>query len=777
METPHRANTASKENVAASEWWRREASLDDAIQHGLKDSEFKGILNALGRSINLVEVGICAALYSEHCSYKSTKAHLRNLPTDGKNVIQGPGENAGIVRIAPGLGVAFKVESHNHPSFIEPFQGAATGVGGILRDVFTMGARPLAVLDSLRFGPPTDRYSRYLLKNVVRGIGTYGNCMGIPNIGGETFFHERYTKNCLVNAFAMGIVEEDKIFLGNASGVGNPVFYVGSKTGRDGIHGATMASEEFDESSAEKRPTVQVGDPLQEKLLLEACLEVMKTGHVVGIQDMGAAGMTSSSFEMAERAGSGVRLDLEKVPMREVGMNPYEIMLSESQERMLLVVEKGAEEPVCEIFARWNLDAVQIGEVTAEKDVELFWYGECVSALPASVLTSSVPMYQWPEREPSNYRDKIAFDVQSLEQPEDLSRCLYDMISSPNLCPKQALFEQYDSTVRGNTAVGPGGDSGVIRVKVEEKSYDVGISATLDCNSRYCELDPYLGAAHSVVEAYRNITATGCEAIGISDCLNFGSPEKPEGMWQIAQGIRGLGDAARALGVPIVSGNVSLYNETQGSPILPTPTIAMVGKIDNYRLAVGASFKNAGDTVLYLGDDFSLALGGSEYLAQIFEVEKGALPDIDYRREIEVAKLLRQLIEDGLVVSSHDVGTGGVAVALVESCFRPSCFSSGTDPFGVSLSLSQSQKRTDIQLFGEGGPRYLVSVKDEHVEEVEKRLKTSDIRILGKGQVLSDATLSIARVSDGSKSADEVLSVSVARAFQESVQTMRKLFS
>ncbi|MCI5066485.1 phosphoribosylformylglycinamidine synthase subunit PurL [bacterium] len=772
------SNSSSQE-----QWWLREATLDDALQHGLKEQEFFGVLEVLGRPMNMVEVGICSALYSEHCSYKSTKSHLRNLPTEGENVIQGPGENAGIVDIGEGLGVAFKVESHNHPSFIEPFQGAATGVGGILRDIFTMGARPLAVLDSLRFGTPDDTYSRYLLKNVVRGIGTYGNCMGIPNVGGELFFHKRYEKNCLVNAFALGIVEKDKIFLGSASGVGNPIFYVGSKTGRDGIHGATMASEEFDDSSAEKRPTVQVGDPLQEKLLLEACLEVMRTGHVVGIQDMGAAGMTSSSFEMAERAGSGIILHLDRVPMREEGMNPYEVMLSESQERMLLVVEKGGEDAVREVFARWGLDAVQIGEVTDRKEVELFWNGKEVSSLAASVLTSSVPVYDWPEREPSSYRERLDFQVSSLEESEDLAADWYALLGSPNLCSRAALYEQYDSTVRGNTAVGPGGDAGVIRVKVEERATDIGVSATLDCNSRYCELDPYEGAAHTVLEAYRNITATGCEAIGISDCLNYGSPEKPEGMWQIAQGIRGLGDAARAIGVPIVSGNVSLYNETQGQAILPTPTIAMVGRISDYRLAVRSTFEQEGDVIVLVGAPSTcpggkgVSLGGSEYLAQRFHVEKGALPEIDYDGEVAVASVIRRLIEEKRLRSCHDIGAGGIAQALAESCFAAHRLQSGEELLGASLTISGEHAegvRRDLILFGEGGPRYLISFSRESVDAVRGAFEASSLSVLGEGVVQQGDVLSLEVRGEGSSI--PLAEISVREAYRRHTETMRRLF-
>ena len=472
--------------------WLATASLQDALQHGLTETEFKNIVQLLERPINILEVGICAALYSEHCSYKSTKVHLKTLPTTGERVIHGPGENAGVIDIGDGEAVVFKVESHNHPSFIEPFQGAATGVGGILRDVFTMGARPVALMNALRFGAPDNARTPYLLSRAVAGIGFYGNCIGVPTVGGELAFHESFNGNCLVNAFALGLVDKDKIYLGRAAGPGNSILYVGSKTGRDGIHGATMASAEFDDNSEEKRPTVQVGDPFQAKLLLEACLEVMAGGAstlrtaVVGIQDMGAAGLTSSTYEMAERAQTGIWLDLERVPQREKGMNPYELMLSESQERMLLVVEAGREAEVTKIFARWELDAVKIGEVTTASTVDLCWHGECVSSLPVNLLTSSVPQYRWPEAAPADFQQRIGFEVSSIAEPSDLVACWTKLLASPNLCSRRDLYGQYDSTVRTNTVVHPGGDAAVIRVKSSRRRREKGLAMTLDCNSRFC---------------------------------------------------------------------------------------------------------------------------------------------------------------------------------------------------------------------------------------------------------------------------------------------------
>lgn len=720
--------TKSHEDTPA---WRREASLSEALSHGLQQAEFEKIASVLGRPITNLEVGICSALFSEHCSYKSTKIHLKGLPTSGPRVIQGPGENAGVVDIGNGQAVVFKVESHNHPSFIEPFQGAATGVGGILRDIFTMGARPIALMNSLRFGDLSLPKSRQLLQRAVKGIGTYGNCMGIPTVGGELFFHSAFNGNCLVNAFALGIVDTDKIFLGRASGIGNAIFYVGSKTGRDGIHGATMASEEFNEDSAEKRPTVQVGDPFQEKLLLEACLEVMASGAVVGIQDMGAAGMTSSAYEMSERARSGVRLHLDRVPQREEGMTPYEIMLSESQERMLVVVERGKESVVEEIFEKWELDAVAIGEVVAGSEVELFWHGDLISSMDASLLTHAVSAHRWPEAEPPSFRDRLSFSLVDFDEPEDLARTWEALLVSPNLCSRRPVYQQYDSTVRTNTVIHPGGDAAVVRVKARS-SKEKGIAMSLDCNSRYCSAHPRIGAALAVVEGFRNLTAVGAEPLGISDCLNFGSPEKPEGMWQIAEGIRGLAEASQALGMPIVSGNVSLYNETRGAAVLPTPTVASVGLIEDVSLSPTIYFQSAGDLVFVLGANSEQGLGSSAYLAEQFGVEKGAPPEIHYNEELRVAELIRAFIRERLLRSCHDISEGGLGVALAESCFHPE------SQLGVRLEVRSGNVRRDALLFSEAGPRYLLSCSPKHEAEVVKACERHGVTLSARGVVGGD---------------------------------------
>ena len=708
-------------------FWSETASLARAMEHGLKESEFDNLKQILGREINVLELGICSALYSEHCSYKSSKVHLKNLPTEGEGVIQGPGENAGIVDIGDGLGVAFKVESHNHPTFIEPYQGAATGVGGILRDVFTMGARPLALMNALRFGSPSNSRTSYLLSRAVSGIGGYGNCMGIPTVGGELFFHDAYNGNCLVNAFALGVVEQSKIFLGKAAGIGNLVMYVGSKTGRDGIHGATMASESFDANSAEKRPTVQVGDPFQEKLLLEACLEAMASGAVVGIQDMGAAGMTSSTYEMADRAGTGVKIHLDRVPQREEGMNPYEIMLSESQERMLIVVEKGKEETLLKIFKHWELDGVIIGEVIAGRDVELWWKDELVSSLPASVLTSSVPQYRWPEAVPADFESRSNFDpiakYKFKKSINEVSEIWLKFLAHPNVCSRRPVFNQYDSTVRSNTVVHPGGDAAVVRIKETGK----GVAMTLDCNSRYCAIDPRQGSALSVAEAVRNLASVGAKPIGISDCLNFGSPERPEGMWEIAECIRGLGEAARAFGAPIVSGNVSLYNETLGKGILPTPMVAMIGLIDDSSKCIGINFKNEGDLIYLVGKTLP-EVGGSEYMSHQ-GIEKGRLPNLDYDLELKNAMCIRGLIDKRLLQSCHDLSSGGLASALAECCF-------GTySAVGATLRAFNTALEKELLLFSESGARYMISVAPKHAQKVEETFQRNGIDLEAKGVV------------------------------------------
>ena len=709
--------------------WRRIATTQDAKEHGLRDSEYTAVKTALGREINMVELGICSALFSEHCSYKSTKVHLATLPTTGPKVIVGPGENACVVDIGDNEAVVFKVESHNHPSFIEPFQGAATGVGGILRDVFTMGARPIAVLNSLRFGDTALPKSRYLLRRAVNGIGFYGNCMGIPTVGGELSFNASFNGNCLVNAFALGVVKQDEVFLGTAAGIGNTVLYVGSKTGRDGIHGASMSSEEFDDNSEAKRPTVQVGDPFQEKLLLEACLEAFKSGCVVGVQDMGAAGLTSSSFEMADRGDTGVRMHLDRVPQREDGMNPYEIMLSESQERMLFIVKAGQEDKLIEIFTRWELDAVSIGEVIAGGNVELYWHGDLVSSIPAKLLTSAVPKYNWPMTPPSDPSIAAPINLESVPLPKDLGATWISLLASPNLCSRHPLYSQYDSTVRADTVVHPGSDAGVVRVR-SASGKEKGIAITLDCNSRYCSIDAHNGTAHSLAEACRNIAATGATPLGISDCLNMPSPEDPKTMYQIAHCIKGLGEAARAFDVPVVSGNVSLYNQTQGQGIQPTPTLAVVGLLEDVHRAVPSHFKRSGDTILLVGATNPHEIGGSAYLATVHGIERGELPKLDYTLERSTCDGIRTLIDEKLLSSCHDISEGGLGIALAECCFKDY-----EAPLGAQLTLISSAGRPDGLLFSETGARFIVSCSPKNTETVKAKLSTLGLTIGGEGTV------------------------------------------
>lgn len=716
--------------------WLRTATVSDAREHGMKEHEFAAVSKALGRPINMVELGICSALFSEHCSYKSTKIHLRTLPTKGPRVLVGPGENACVVDIGDNDAVVFKVESHNHPSFIEPFQGAATGVGGILRDIFTMGARPIAVLNALRFGDPSLAKSRYLLRRAINGIGFYGNCMGIPTVGGELAFHPSFNGNCLVNAFALGIVKQDEVFLGRAAGVGNVVLYVGSKTGRDGIHGASMSSEAFGDDSDAKRPTVQVGDPFQEKLLLEACLSAFKSGCIVGIQDMGAAGLTSSAFEMADRGETGVRLHLDRVPQREAGMNPYEIMLSESQERMLIVVEAGKENTVIDIFKHWELDAVAIGEVIHGANVELYWNSEQISSMPAQLLTSAVPEYDWPQTPPSDQSLTEPVQLASITAPTDINAAWLTLLGSPNLCSRNKVYSQYDSTVRTNTVIHPGGDAGVVRIKGSggPGRNEKGVAISLDCNSRFCNIDPHNGTAHSLAEGIRNLTCVGAIPIGISDCLNMPSPERPETMWQIAQCIAGLGAAARKFDVPVVSGNVSMYNETNGTGILPTPLLAVVGLLEDVTISVGSHFREDGDVVLLIGTTGESELGGSEYLAQLHGIEKGALPRIDYDAELKNAAVVRKMLSQRLLQSVHDLSAGGLGISLAEACFTDY-----STPRGVTLTPSTKIDRSDAYLFSESGARYLISCKAEKVPEVKKLAQTHGVQISAEGVVGGNA--------------------------------------
>jgi phosphoribosylformylglycinamidine synthase len=631
--------------------------------HGITPEEYQRIEQILGRAPNYTELGIFSVMWSEHCSYKSSRVHLRKFPTSGPRVVQGPGENAGVIDIGDGWVAAFKMESHNHPSFIEPYQGAATGVGGILRDIFTMGARPIASLDSLRFGELDAPRMKYLVDGVVRGISGYGNCIGIPTVGGETSFHSSYNGNILCNVFSLGVAKREKIFKGTASGVGNPVIYVGSKTGRDGIHGATMASAEFDEASEEKRPTVQVGDPFTEKLLLEACLEIMDSDAVVGIQDMGAAGLTSSSFEMAGRAGTGIRMHLDRVPMRESGMTPYEIMLSESQERMLIVAHKGREDEVVRTFEKWDLNAAVVGEVTDDGFVRLFWHGEEAAVIPVDPISTEAPVYERPIARPA-YADEIK-PVVERERVEDgdLTDTLLRLIASPNLCSKHWIFEQYDTTVRTNTIAGPEKrDAAVVRVKETGRA----LAMTSDVNSVYCYLDPYEGGKQAVAEAARNIAVSGGRPTAITDCLNFGSPERPEIMWQFAECIRGISDACRILETPVVSGNVSFYNETEGRGINPTPTVGMVGILESEHDGCGLAFPEAKLEVILLGATRD-ELGGSEWQQMFAPAALAAPPAVDLYSEKKLVELLLTLHSEKLLRSAHDLSNGGLAVALAES--------------------------------------------------------------------------------------------------------------
>src|ERR1700689_1331564 len=656
-------------------------------QHGLTLDEYERIKQLLGqREPTITELGIFSVMWSEHCSYKSSRVHLKRLPTRSKRVLQGPGENAGIIDIGGGWACAFKIESHNHPSFIEPFQGATTGVGGILRDIFTMGARPVAVMDSLRFGPITPskgtsqkelHKNHSILDGVVSGVASYGNCFGVPNLGGETKFEPCYSGNPLVNAFAMGLVRKDEIFYARAAGEGNPVIYVGSKTGRDGIHGATMASEEFSEASEAKRPNVQVGDPFLEKLLLEACLEAMKTGAIVGIQDMGAAGLTCSTCEMGGRGGVGIEIELDRVPQRETGMTPYEIMLSESQERMLLVAEKGREGEVFRVFEKWGLDAVEVGRVTTDSKLRVLHHGEVVAEIPNQALTDDAPVYKRPlaRWEPPVSREMPRHI--KLSGDGDFTQSLKQLLASPNICGKRWVWQQYDHMVQTNTVEAPGaGDAGVIRIKNTNEGLaelgsakDVpqrGLAMALDGNGRWCYLDPRLGAMHAVAEAARKVACSGATPVAATNCLNFGNPEKPHIMWQFSQTIDGITKACEELEIPITGGNVSFYNETLGEGIYPTPVLGVVGILDDVHKAVPSGFQRVGDAVLLLraGEaaditDVESEFGSSEYAKEVLGALWGYPPELDLEKEAELQKAVIELIQLGLVESVHDCSDGG----------------------------------------------------------------------------------------------------------------------
>ncbi len=682
-----------------------------AREHGLSVEEFARIHEILGRAPSYTELGVFSVMWSEHCSYKSSRRHLRGLPTTGPCVIQGPGENAGVVDIGDGQAVVFKMESHNHPSFIEPYQGAATGVGGICRDVFTMGARPIALADCLRFGRADHPRTRTLVQGVVAGIGGYGNSFGVPTVAGDIAFDECYDGNILVNAFCLGLARADRIFLGRAAGIGNPVLYVGAKTGRDGIHGATMASAEFGAGTEEKRPTVQVGDPFMEKLLLEACLELMSSDCLVGIQDMGAAGLTSSSVEMAARAENGVELWLERVPARETGMTPYELMLSESQERMLMVVEAGRESEALAVFSKWDLDAAVIGIVTDTGRVVVKMDGELYADMPSMPLAEGL-VYERPMSRPVWLDALQAQDPREAPVPADLGAALLAVLGAPGVASKAWAFSQYDHNVRHGTVVRPGqGDAGVVRVFSPDGAREKGIAITAGCNSRFVYLDPFEGAQLAIAEAVANLSAVGAEPLAVTDCLNFGNPERPEIMWQFAEAVRGLGDACRAFGTPIVSGNVSLYNETEGRGIHPTPMIGMVGLMSDASLAMTQGFRGADDVVVLLGVNTD-ELGGSEYQKTVLGQLSGRPPRLDLGRARAAGGAVRRMIGERLLRSAHDLSDGGLAIALAECCLT------GGEPVGLVARIDPAGLRPDHLLFGEAPARYVLSLAEESLARV-----------------------------------------------------------
>ena len=689
--------------------------------HGLTADEYRRVLEILGREPNITELGIFSVMWSEHCSYKSSRRHLRKLPTQGPRVLQGPGENAGAVDIGDGLAAVFKIESHNHPSFIEPYQGAATGVGGIIRDIFTMGARPVALLDSLRFGSLDDPSTRRIVEGVVAGIAGYGNSIGIPTVGGEVAFDESYAGNPLVNVFCLGIAGADALILGRAEGVGNAVYYVGAKTGRDGIHGATMASAEFDDKSEEKRPNVQVGDPFFEKLLLEACLEVMRTDALVGIQDMGAAGLTCSTCEMGARGGAGIEIDIQRVPQRESGMTPYEIMLSESQERMLFIVRPGREAEVERIFEKWDLHAVRIGKVTGDGLLRVRNGAAVVAEVSNKALADEAPLYDRPLRPPGDLAHRQTLDLDALPLSPPPDEALAALLASPQIASKRWVYRQYDHMVRTNTIVPAGMGAGVVRVKGTGRA----LAFAVDGNGRYCYLDPYRGAVLAVAESARNVACAGAVPIGVTNCLNFGNPERPEIMWQLARAIDGIADACRALEIPVTGGNVSLYNETDGEAIHPTPVLGVVGVIEDARRVLGRAFRRAGSQVVLLGDG-EPGFGGSEYLKRLHGLVRGIPPAVDLARERALQQLVAGAAADALIESAHDCAEGGLAVSLAECCFE-----SGGIGVDAAVAGPAAGGREDLglaaALFGESASRVVVSVAEHRTEELLARASAAGV--------------------------------------------------
>ena len=713
-----------------------------AADHGLSDEEYGAVLNALGREPNLVELGIFSVMWSEHCSYKSSRLHLKKLPTEAPWVICGPGENAGVIDIGDGQAAIFKMESHNHPSYIEPYQGAATGVGGILRDVFTMGARPVANLNALRFGDPHHPKMRHLISGVVHGIGGYGNCVGVPTVGGEVNFHPAYNGNILVNAMTVGVADTDKIFYSAASGVGNSIVYVGSKTGRDGIHGATMASADFEEGDDDKRPTVQVGDPFTEKLLIEACLELMASDAIVAIQDMGAAGLTSSSVEMASKGGVSLHLKMDDVPQREVGMTAYEMMLSESQERMLMVLKPGREEFAQAIFKKWELDFAIIGHVTDTGRMVLEHHGEIVCDIPLAPLADDAPLYDRPYVSREEY--KVWAGVKPLgDIPEstDIAADLLKLMASPDIASRRWIWEQYDNKVGGDTIQPPGGDAALVRVHGTQKA----LAITTDCNPRYCYADPYEGGKQAVAECYRNISAVGATPLAITNCLNFANPQRPEIMAQIVGCLEGMSDACRALDFPIVSGNVSLYNESKatggGSAILPTPAIGAVGLMQDWTKAVGVGFTAPEHTIILIGGK-GTHLGQSVWLQKIHGSESGAPPAVDLASERAASEIIREMIAAGLVSAVHDVSDGGLAVAVAEMALAGN--------IGAELH-DVLDKGTAARWFGEDQGRFVVATSDQTalLALIAGRIETHAIGITGCPDVSGAETLRFSHTAPG----------------------------
>ena len=692
---------------------------DDLLKrfHVTRD-EFQRIVDILGRPPNDVELNIFSVMWSEHCSYKSSKIHLKKFSSTGDRVLQGPGENAGVIDLGNGWGVAVKIESHNHPSYIEPYQGAATGVGGILRDIFTMGARPVVLLNSLRVGSLDDPSNRHLLDGIVRGVAGYGNCVGIPTAGGELVIQELYTRNPLVNVLCAGVLRTDRLVHATAHGPGNKVIYIGSKTGRDGIHGATMASAQFEAGDEDKRPAVQVGDPFIEKKLLEACLEMAECQLLVGLQDLGAAGLTSASLEMANRAGTGLRLDLDRVPLREAGMQPHEICLSESQERMLAVVTPANLEAVQAICQKWELESAEIGEVTSSGQLDLSSGGRSVASVPIGPLTDGAPRYERPMKSPRYLQALQSLPLEFLPTPGDLTKVLLTLIGSPSLSSRRWIYEQYDHMVGTNTILLPGADAAVVRLKQTEKA----IAVSVDGNPGYCLLNPYVGGAMAVMEGARNVTCVGAKPLAVTDCLNFGSPEDPETLWQFAACVDGIADACRFLGLPVVSGNVSFYNETNGQPIYPSPVIGTIGLIEPIERLVAPWFQSSGDIVLLLGqlkDD----LGMSEYLRIIHHQERGLLPELVFEEERAVQQTCQALIDAGMVRSAHDCAEGGLAVALAEASIgRPA--NEARERRGATISITPPpDTRLDGLLFGEGQSRIILTIQEDKFDQVKSILK------------------------------------------------------